>query len=240
MRERVEILKVPIDAVTVDEAMEELIGFINQDDFMKVYTPNPEIVMLAQADKKLFNILKEGNLVVPDGIGLILASKLKGLGLKERVTGVDLTDRLLKHCSTNNKSIYILGGKPNVPEKAAENISKKYKGIKIAGVCNGYFESNENERIIHEINSSGTDVLFVCLGSPKQEHWIDDNKDKLKCKLAIGVGGSVDIYAGTAKRAPIVFQRLGLEWFYRLIKEPKRYKRMLLLPKFLVKFVLKG
>ncbi|SCY48888.1 WecB/TagA/CpsF family glycosyltransferase [Alkaliphilus peptidifermentans] len=237
---RVEILNVPIHAVSQHEAVEALIGFLNQDKLMKVYTPNPEIVMLAQADEGLLNILKDGDLVVPDGIGLIMASKLKGLGLKERVTGVDLTHRLLSYCGNSKKSVFILGGKPDVPEKAAENIENKYNGIKIAGTQHGYFKQEENEEIINSINSSKADVLFVCLGAPRQEIWIDDNKDKLNCRIAIGLGGGVDIYAGTAKRAPMAYQKLGLEWFYRLMKEPKRYKRMLLLPKFLVEFLIKG
>lgn len=238
MRKQESILGVKFDVVNEIEALERLVGFLDQDSSLKkVYTPNPEIVMLAQNDKELFRILSEADLVLADGIGVIIASKIKGLELKDRVTGVDTMDRLLKYCGENRRSIFIFGGKPGVAEIACKNIEKKYEGIRIAGYHHGYIKDTDENEIINKINDTKTDVLFVCLGAPKQEKWIDKNKDKLKCSLAMGVGGSVDVYAGVAKRAPKVFQKLGLEWFYRLLKEPWRFKRMLVLPQFLVKFI---
>lgn len=239
MRKKVEILKVPIDLVSSKEALEKLKTFLEEPNFKKVYTPNPEIVMLAQEDEELLRIIREADLVLADGIGLLIASKIKGLGLKERVTGIDTMDKLLNYSGEKGKSIYLLGGKPAVAEVACRNIEKRYKGIKIAGFYHGYFQEEDEERIIDNINEAKPDILFVALGAPKQEKWIDKHKDNLNCRLAMGVGGGVDIYAGTAKRAPVIFQRLGLEWFYRLMKEPWRIKRMMSLPRFLIDVILK-
>ncbi len=239
MRKQESILGVKFDVVKEDEALKKLIDFLEESSSLKkVYTPNPEIVMVAQDDKDLFRILSEADLVLADGIGVIIASKIKGLQLKDRVTGVDTMDKLLRYCGQNQKSIFIFGGKPGVAEMACKNIEKKYEGIKIAGYHHGYVKDNEEDEIINKINEAKADVLFVCLGAPKQEKWIDRNKDKLSCKLAMGVGGSVDVYAGVVKRAPIAFQKLGLEWFYRLLKEPWRFKRMIVLPRFLLKVII--
>jgi len=191
--------------------------------------------MMAQTNGSIMRLLNEGDLVVPDGIGLIVASKLKKLELKERVAGVDLVDNILGFCAKEKKSFFILGGKPGIAELACEKIKELHLGVEVAGFYHGYFKDNEEEMIINKINNVEPDVVFVCLGAPRQEIWIDKYYKEINCKLIMGVGGSVDIYAGTVKRAPLIFQNLGLEWFYRLIKEPWRFKRMLVLPKFLIK-----
>lgn len=238
MREQESILNIKFDVVDEEEAMERLIGFLDEDSSVKeVYTPNPEIVMLAQQDKELFDILNNADLVLADGIGLIIASRLKGLRLRHRVTGVDTMDKLLRYCAENQKSFFMFGGKSGTAETACENIREKYKDIEVSGHHHGYFGEEDEIGIIDKINNSKPDILFVCLGAPKQEKWINKNKGKLNCKLAMGVGGSVDVYAGVAKRAPEIFRKFGLEWLYRLLKEPWRFKRMLVLPKFLVKFI---
>ncbi|MDI9475990.1 MAG: WecB/TagA/CpsF family glycosyltransferase [Natronincolaceae bacterium] len=238
MRKQESILNIKFDIVNQDETLEKLIAFLDEEPPPKeIYTPNPEIVMLAQKDRELFRILNNADLVLADGIGIIIASKLKGLQLKHRVTGVDTMDKLLQYCGENKNSFFIFGGKPGIAETACKNIKTKYKGIRAVGHHHGYFDEKDEADIINKINNSRPDVLFVCLGAPKQEKWINRNKDRLNCRLAMGVGGSVDIYAGVAKRAPTVFQKLGLEWFYRLLKEPWRFKRMLVLPKFLAKFI---
>ncbi len=237
---RIDVMKVPFDAITMEAALERAKGFLQQEGVKKIYTPNPEIVMLAQENPQLLKALEAADLVVADGIGIVVASKMKGLGINVRVAGIDLMDMILRYCGDEGKSFYILGGKPEVTPLACKSIEAKYRGIKIAGFHHGYFTEGDEEAILEEINSSGADALFVCLGAPKQELWIDKYKDRLKCRIAMGVGGSVDIYAGTAKRAPVIYQRMGLEWFYRLVKEPKRFKRMLVLPKFLVHFIAKG
>lgn len=240
MRKRVRILGTYIDLISKEEAFIKLRGFLNQSSMKIVYTPNPEIVMLAQEDKDLMQAIEGADLVLPDGIGLLIASKIKGLGLKERITGIDTMDKLLAYCGEEGKSIFLFGGKPGIAQIACENIEGKYQGIKIAGFHHGYFQEEDEKDIVTLINSRRPDILFVCLGAPKQEKWIYQHREELDCSLAMGVGGSVDIYGGKAKRAPKIFQRLGLEWFYRLLKEPWRIKRMTVLPHFLIRVIIKG
>ncbi|MFZ5969474.1 MAG: WecB/TagA/CpsF family glycosyltransferase [Bacillota bacterium] len=239
MRKRVDIMGAPIDQVTLDHALHRFIEFVNNDRCSMIVTPNTEIVMEAQTDEELLQILMEADLVIPDGIGLIYASKILNRGLTERVTGIDLMARILNYCNEEKRRVYFLGGKPGVAEKACENIKGKYPQISIVGVRDGYFKPHEEAEIIEEINHHMPDVLFVALGAPKQEKWIYGHRNDLKVKAAMGVGGSVDVWAGTVKRAPDVYQKFGLEWFYRLMKEPWRYKRMMVLPKFMVKVLVK-
>jgi len=237
MRKQAEILGVPINILSKEEAINEIIKMIENPELSEVYTPNPEMIMLAQEDKEFMHILKNAEIVLPDGIGLLIASKIKGLGLTERVTGIDTMNGLLAYCGRENKTIYLLGGKPGVPDVACSNIERQFPGIKIGGFHHGYFTKDDEAKIVEEVNEAKPDILFVCLGAPKQEKWIYGHKNKLNCRLAMGVGGSVDIYAGTAKRAPVIFQKLGMEWFYRLAKEPWRYKRMMNLPKFILRIL---
>lgn len=240
MRKRVKILDVLIDIITLDLAVERFKGFIHKKTCSIIVTPNTEIVMAASKDEGLKNVIKESDLCIPDGIGLLYASKIQNLGLIERVTGVDLMNEILKYLHNTKKSMYILGGKPGVSEEATKNIKNKFSGIEIKGNHNGYFNKEEEKKIIEEINELKPDVLFVALGAPRQEIWMHQNKEKLHVRVAMGVGGSVDIWAGTVKRAPEIYQRLGLEWFYRLLKEPWRYKRMMALPKFMIKVIFRS
>ncbi len=236
MRNRVHILNVPVDNVSLADAQNQIAEWLEAEQHCKiVVTPNTEIIMKAQKDPELLQIIQSADLVVPDGIGLIYASRILHKALQERVTGVDLMHQVLKYCHQHGKSIYIFGGKPGVAEKASENISKSFPNIRIAGTTHGYFDVSEEEGILDQINENSPDVLFVALGAPKQEKWIYKYRKRLQVKVAMGVGGSIDIWAGTAKRAPKIYQDLGLEWFYRLLKEPWRYKRMMALPHFMVK-----
>ncbi|WIF95312.1 WecB/TagA/CpsF family glycosyltransferase [Caminicella sporogenes] len=238
MRSTAEIFGVPIDKVTLEKAFNNFKMFMTDDKLSIITTPNTEIVMMANKDKELLEVLKNSNMNIPDGIGLIYASKIHKLEIPERVTGVDFMRKILEYCNDINGSIFILGGKPGVAQKACENIKKRFKNIEIKGFEHGYFNSEEEQIIIEKINKANPDVLFVALGAPRQEKWIYKNRKRLNAKVAIGVGGSVDIWAGTAKRAPVIYQKLGLEWFYRLLKEPWRYKRMTSLPKFILKVIL--
>lgn len=238
MREIASIFGVPIDKVSLKTAMGRFMDIIEKEDTGFITTPNTEIVMLAKQDEELKEVLQNSDMNIPDGIGLIYASKIHKLGLGERVTGVDLMKKILNYCNDNGKSIYILGGKPGVAEKASINIKKVFSKIKIAGHQNGYFNAEDERAIIDRINELKPDILFVALGAPRQEKWIYKHKKSINTRVAIGVGGSIDIWAGTAKRAPKIYQDLGLEWFYRLIKEPWRYKRMMVLPKFMIKVLL--
>lgn len=236
----VKILDVPIHKVTMEEAVQKVDGFIHSKGFHTVYTPNPEIIMLAKKNERLFKILKEADLVVPDGIGVVIASKMKkGEHLPERVAGYDLVQNTMKRATKGGYKYYFLGSKPGVAEEAAKKMRIAYPGIQIVGTHDGYFKPEDHNKLIKDINESGANILLVALGAPKQEIWIEEHKHRLpNVHVAIGVGGSLDVMAGVVKRAPVAFQKLGLEWFYRLLKEPTRIKRMLVLPQFLIEVFL--
>lgn len=242
MREKVNILGVDIENTSMEDARAKVEGFLKGRKLSTIYTPNTEIVMEAKKDSALKDILNGGSLVVPDGIGLIYASRIKKKPLKERVAGFDLSIEILDIADKNGYSIYLLGGEEGVAKKAGEEIAKRYPGAKIAGHHNGYFKGahigkpdhREETSVIEDINNSGADILFVGFGAPRQEFWIEANKKKLSVKLIIGNGGTMDVLAGKAKRAPEIYQKLGLEWFYRLLKDPRRLKRQLSLPLFMV------
>lgn len=247
MRDKVNILGVNIDKLTMVQAVKIAESYLKSYSTKVIYTPNTEIVMESKKNQKLRDILNRGDLVVPDGIGLIYASKIKKKELSERVAGFDLSIELLDIADKNGYSLYLLGGEEGVAKRAGEEIKKRYPNVKIVGYRNGFFKGahiskagdTEEEKIVKEINSSRPDILFVGLGAPKQEYWIDYNKDKLKTKIIIGNGGTMDVLAGKAKRAPKVYQDLGLEWFYRLMKDPKRIKRQISLPIFLLTVIFK-
>lgn len=246
--EKINVLGVPVDKVNMNEALNKAINLIENKTRSVIYTPNSEIVMMAREDEKLLNAIKESDLIIPDGIGLVLASKIIKKPLEERVTGIDLMENILQYCHKENKSIYIIGGKPGTADKAGKNIKEKYPNIDVVGTYHGYFkgqhigqEGHEEEiRVLNEINSLKPDVLFVAFGAPKQELWIQRYRNEIDTNLFMGVGGSVDVYAGEVDRAPEIYQKLGLEWFYRLVKEPWRYKRMMALPKFVIEVLVKG
>lgn len=234
MSGKIDIHGVMIDNVSMDEAIISVFDMLKTGQQHMIFTPNAEIIMQANRDPELKNILNSAQLVVPDGAGVVLASKILENKLKEKVSGVDLVKNILKSTGKRPMSFFILGGKPGVAEKAYINIVSDYPKAKIMGYRNGYFNENEMPEIIKQINDSKADILLVGLGAPKQERWIYNNVQELNCKVLIGVGGSIDVFAGTATMAPDFMRRAGLEWLYRLIKEPRRAKRMLDLPRFIL------
>lgn len=234
MSEKVDIHGVMIDNVTMDEALDKVMEMLKGQTPHKVFTPNSEIIMQSTRDPELKTILNNADLLVPDGAGVVLASRILKKELKEKVSGIDLVKRILKNTEKRATSFFILGGKPGVAEKASVNIVSDYPKAKIKGFRNGYFDQSEEPDIIKQINDSKAEILLVGLGAPKQEKWIYRHADELNCKVLIGVGGSIDVFAGTAKLAPEFMRKAGLEWLYRLIKEPKRAKRMLDLPRFML------
>jgi N-acetylglucosaminyldiphosphoundecaprenol N-acetyl-beta-D-mannosaminyltransferase len=212
-----------------------------------IVTPNSEIIMNATKDQELKMLIEEAGLIIPDGIGLVYASKIIGQPLNERVTGVDFLNSILKYLEENGKSIYLLGSKPaneespSVADMAAENMLIKYPNLKIAGTHDGYFKKEEEGDLVKNINESGADFLCAALGAPKQEKFIYEHRNEFtNIRAGIGVGGSLDVWAGVVKRAPIFYQEHGLEWLYRFVQEPSRYKRMAQLPLFMVKVIAKG
>jgi len=238
--DRINILGVQVDMVTIPEAADKIVEFLSEDKFHAVYTPNSEIIMEAYRDEAFSEVLNEADLLTADGIGVVYASKYLKKPLKERAAGYDIARLLLQKLNYTDHKLFLFGGKPGVAELAMENMNKDYPQLNIVGTRNGYFGEEDEDEIIAQINESGADILFVCLGAPRQEKWIYKHKDRLKVKVAMGVGGSIDVFAGTVQRAPEFFCKTGLEWFYRLMKEPWRAKRMTDLPKFAVTVLKEG
>lgn len=226
----VEILGVRINNVTMAEAVETVKGLLEKKTSSAVYTPNSEIIYRAKNDEEFKNVLNSSDLNVADGIGVVYGAKILGTPIPERVAGYDLACNLLPVMNEKKAKLFLFGGKEGVGQRAKENILKKYPDINIVGIKNGYF--TDSTPIIEAINETEPDFVFVCLGAPKQEKWIHENKEKLKCRVMMGIGGSLDVFAGEAERAPDIFIKMNLEWFYRLMKNPSRIGRMMDLPKF--------
>lgn len=241
----IKILGVRINNIDMDEAMAKIDGYFASDEINYIYTPNPEIVMRAGRDEEFKKIINSASLNLCDGIGLMIASKLKKKPLKSRVTGYDTSIKILELMNERGLSLFLLGAKPGIAEKAIEKINHDYPNIIIAGFNNGYFNGSHNghascdeeEALIEKINDSKADAIFVGMGAGYQEKFIYYNKDKLKTKLAIANGGVIDVLAGNVKIAPAFIRKIGMEWLYRLVKEPKRFKRQLDIPKFLMKII---
>lgn len=229
---KINILNVLIDNVTKEEALATAMKYLEGDKHRVIVTPNPEFVMLAQEDTDFRRILNEADLAIADGIGIVLASKLQKTKLKERVTGYDFILNIFERIKGKPVTVYILGAAKGVAELAREKLTETYDGLKIIGCHDGYFDEKEEKIIIAEIQKKKPDILLVGLSFPRQEKWIYRNKSKLPVKMSIACGGSLDGFAGVVKRAPVFFQRTGLEWFYRLMKQPSRRGRMMKLPQF--------
>lgn len=228
---RTDILGIGFDDMTLRTAASRGIALMGRLPASYVVTPNSEIVYDAINDPEYAAIINEADMVLPDGIGVIYASRILGTPLTEKVAGVDFAYELLKRMANLGLSVYFFGGKPGIAEAAAEKLTAQLPDLNVCGCHDGYFD--DDWPIIMDINSKKPDCLFVCLGAPKQERWMAEHRHLVNTKLMVGLGGTLDSFAGTVKRAPKIFIKLGLEWFYRLIKEPWRFKRMLRLPKFL-------
>lgn len=240
-REQIEMLGIQVDHVDMGKAAESFRRLMDSEGLSLIVTPNSEIIVNAAKDPELAGIIASADLVIPDGIGLVYASKLLGRPLKERVTGIDFLSYALDWLEQNGKSVFLLGGKPgegsapDVAALAAAKMQEAFPALKVAGTHHGYFTPEEEPLLADEINRSGADFLCVALGSPKQEKFVDRHRKTLNVKAAIGVGGSLDVWAGTVKRAPEFYRKHGLEWLYRFAKQPSRYKRMAALPVFMIK-----
>ncbi len=226
----VSIFGLPISKLTFDATVDRAMQFLADESPHMIFTPNPEILMSARKDSELHQMLSKADLLTPDGIGVVYASRILGDAIFERVSGYDIACALLDRIQNGEHSLYLLGGKPGVAEQAAEKLKEKYPALRIVGTHDGYFK--DAEPVVSEIAEQAPDLLFVCLGSPKQERFAVTYKDRLNTKLMMGIGGSLDVFGGNVKRAPRIFQRLGLEWFYRLCKQPSRIGRMMSLPLF--------
>lgn len=220
-------------AITLNEAVDYAMNCIHTKKKGYVVTPNPEIAYLTLNDSAFRDVINGASLVLPDGIGIIYAAKILGRELYGRVTGIDFSDLLMHRMAQEQLRLFLLGAKPGVAEQAAERLQEKHPGLVISGYRDGYFQ--DEQEAVDAVNAAGgADVVFVCLGAPKQEQFMAKWLDKLDATLLCGLGGSLDVFAGTVKRAPAIFSRLGMEWLYRLCNEPRRFRRMLKLPLFLL------
>ena len=229
---RIDVLGVGFDNLTMEEAVAAGMELLHQEGAHYVVTPNPEIVEVCREDPEAMAAVNGADLVLPDGIGVVKGAAMLGTPLKERTPGVEFAAHLMERMAKEGLSLYLLGAKPGIAELAGKKLREKYPGLKIAGTHDGYFK--EDGPVVEEIRESGADVVFVCLGAPKQEFWMEKNGDAIGAHLLCGLGGSLDVFAGTVERAPKFFRDHGLEWFYRLCKEPKRIGRMMKLPLFLI------
>ena len=230
---KTEILGVRFDNLTQQEAAQRGRQLLEEDKFHYVVTPNPEFLLAAEKDPEFRRVLNAADLVLPDGIGVVYSAKILGTPLKERVPGIEFAEAMLSALNEMGGRLYLLGAKPGVAEEAGRRICARYPDLVLCGTHDGYFK--DEQAILPEIAAAKPDLLFVCLGAPKQEKWMARWGQHTGAKLAIGLGGCLDVFAGNVQRAPERWQKLGLEWAYRLKKEPKRIGRMAKLPLVLVK-----
>lgn len=226
-------LGIDICSLTYKEITASIFSRIEANEKSFIVAINPEKIMKAQEDESLHQLLNKADFQIPDGIGVILASRLKGGSIRERVTGIDMMMLLCREAAAHGKSVFLYGAKPGIADEAKVKLEEQFPGIHVAGTLNGY--EKDEETIKQTINQANPDIIFVAMGSPAQEYWIVEHMNALSPKVYQGVGGSFDVISGRVKRAPAAFQRFGLEWLYRLIKEPWRWRRQLILPKFLLR-----
>ena len=225
---KVNILGAKISDLTIDEIVRLITANAKEKRGLTLYTPNSEIIERFRKSRELIDILNSADILAADGIGVVLAAKILGKPLRGRAAGYDIALKLLEN--SDDLYFFLFGGEAGIAENAKDNLERKYPRLKIAGVKDGY---SYNDSLADEIIEKNADVVFVCLGAEKQERWIYENKEKLADKVLMGIGGSIDVFAGKAKRAPDIFIKLHLEWFYRLLRQPSRFIRMLALPRFL-------
>lgn len=229
---RVDILNIPVDCVTMDQAVAWADSRMTLSEPKTVIAVNPEKIMKAQSDPTLRQFLRSAGLLIPDGIGVVIATKLLGLGYAERVPGSELMPRLCGLAAEKGYSIFLFGASPEVNERASHKLRQEFPGLTIAGTQHGYVDDADMPAVIDHINAVAPDFLFIALGSPKQELWMSTYLPRLRVKVCQGVGGTFDVLAGRVKRAPWIFRCIHLEWFYRLLSQPSRLVRQTALPLF--------
>ena len=232
------ILSVNVSTLTQQEILRLIDKRAKEKKRTVIFTPNTQMILGAQASSESARLLNSSDINIPDGTGVVLASKMLGGKIKKRISGIDLADSILSLAQKRGLRVFLLGAEKGVAKKAEKNIKKRYPRLNICGTHHGYFNKDKknNKAILKKIEASRADILFVCMGSPKQEKWIAENAPRLSSvNLCIGLGGSLDVWAGKAQRAPIVFRYFGIEWLYRTINEPRRIRIFADIPVFLFK-----
>ncbi len=237
MADRVEILGVQVDSVTMPQAVERVENLIAENKNSIVATANAEMLLNATHDAELKNILNAAQLVVADGAGTVWAANYLGHKMPERVAGFDLVQELMKIAPQKSLKFFLFGASPGIAEKAKSKAEELYPGIEIVGTRDGYFKSEDEAEIIAQIKNAKPDILLAALGVPKQEKWLFAHKAELGVPVSIGVGGTFDVMAGVVKRAPLWMQKAKLEWLFRAMLQPSRAGRLIALPKFVFKVI---
>ena len=235
MAEKIDILGVKVDSVTMAQAIAQVEGYMDERKNVLIATANAEMIMRATHDTELKDILNDAALVVPDGAGTVWAAHHLGYEMPERVAGFDLAQELMRIAPSKKQKVFFFGSAPGVAEKAKAKAEELYPGIEIVGTRDGYFKAEDEAAIIEEIKAAQPDLLLAALGVPKQEKWLHAHLKELNVPVAIGVGGTLDVMAGVMKRAPYWMQKAKLEWLFRGLLQPKRAGRLMALPKFVLK-----
>lgn len=225
---KIDVLGIQFDDLTRQEAAARGAELLEEDAFHYVVTPNPEFILASEKDTEFRDMLNGADLVLPDGVGVVYSAKILGTPLKERVAGIEFAADMLSRLNETGGRLYLLGAKPGVAEEAGRRIVEQHPNITLCGTQDGYFK--DEEEALLRVAAARPDLLFVCLGAPKQEKWMARWGRHTGARLAIGLGGALDVFAGSVERAPERWQKLGLEWAYRLKKEPRRAGRMAKLP----------
>lgn len=230
----VDILGVRVDNITSAQVLQTMAAWVASGEPHQVVTVNPEFVMRAQRDREFHVVLDRADLALPDGQGLLWASRLLGHRLAERVAGSDIVPHVAAMSAERGYRLYLLGARPGVAEMAARKLAARFPGVCIVGTYAGSPDPSEEDELVARITAASPDILFVAYGAPRQDLWIAGNLERLRVPVCMGVGGTFDFIAGVAQRAPLWMQNAGLEWLFRLIQEPWRWRRMLALPRFVI------
>lgn len=228
------ILGCRLDAIDADAATDAILQFAREGAGAQIVTLGTEMVVYAQRDPRYRDAVNACALSLCDTVGLLAVARSRGADLHERVTGVELIEHLCARAAKEGTSVFLFGGAPGIADRAANELARRYPGLIVAGTRNGYFNANESTHIAAQIRASGAHLLFAGLGFPKQEYWLSEHLRATGCGAGIGVGGSFDVISGNLQRAPEQWRKLGLEWLYRLVKEPQRWRRQLALPHFVL------
>ena len=239
-RKKEPVLGFGVDLFTFEEALQYVHTCLKENNGMQIVTINPEMISLGNKDKEFAAVLNNADLVIPDGVGIKIALKIKGIS-QENIPGIEFSKKLIGLCELEGFSIGLIGAKEEVIQKAVQNIRNEHENLNITYIRNGYFDEEQEKIIVEELKAVSPRVLFVALGAPKQELFISKLKPQMPNTVFIGVGGSFDVWSGMVKRAPKIYQTLGLEWLYRTVKEPARFKRIFpALPLFLIQVIIEA